>query len=254
MVQARWLISFFVLGVLCAVSVSAGTIVWNFDGPGTQLPAGVVDGDEVDSWRQNPGAADLGLGAFTLESGKLIQTYDSLAEGALPYDGTEGGIHGTGIQVGNFGFDWNGTGVALNLADVVTNYPYFIVGGKFGWSTDTTIGGVFYCVFDGAPWFANNLTFSTITTNVQGRHVVDMTAITPRQGAYAGELDAILWDVYALWFSGLVSPSEMATQWPAEFDNDPQVTYSSIDWIALTDDADFRSDYVPVSISLFELQ
>jgi len=32
------------------------------------------------------------------------------------------------------------------------------------------------------------------------------------------------------------------------------VTYSSIDWIALTDDADFRSDYVPVSISLFELQ
>ncbi|HOE95116.1 MAG TPA: hypothetical protein PK847_00890 [Candidatus Sumerlaeota bacterium] len=222
--------------------VRAGTIVWDFDTTDSttiNLEAGAIDGDALapEWWRYiNDGVGSyLIADEFVFEDGWFTLTFSAYEEGSMPFQN-----HGSGIDVGSM----ISGGTELGLANVDTDYPYMIWYGELGWSTDNEIGSRFLFNVADRTWFGTQYNIS-FTPNERGRHVVDLSSVAQASGqAYGGTLNGFWWDVFGIWRTPTASealPDFMAERWINEFDNDPSVTFLTIDWFALTDDPDFRS-------------
>ncbi len=216
-------------------SATPRAIVWDFDGPTSDLELNTVDGDVVipEGWRRFPINGDPLAGELRIEDGRLVHTFTGLPEGSLPTE-----IHMTGTAVGNF-FFFTPPGTALNLEDVAHNFPYLIFKGRIGWGANKPVGATIYANIDTESWFENRIEIAAIRTNKEERQVLDLRQATQVTGQYDGTLIGLLIDWYALWYEG-ASPAFMASQWEQEFDSDPEATFLSLDWIALSRNERFR--------------
>ncbi|HOE95111.1 MAG TPA: hypothetical protein PK847_00865 [Candidatus Sumerlaeota bacterium] len=250
------------LGIMILLALSAavgqaGTIVWDFDGATAGLEAGAIDGDThtPEGFRPNPTQVNVGLSAsnFNVENGRLIQTYAELPTGEVPTTDASY-IHCTGVIVGDLRGVYPGatTPTLLNLTNIETDYPYLMLGGIHEWApAGGDVGMILFPVTtEAAAWFTNSLRLSNVVTNTYGRQVFDLTT-SIRTGSYSGTLQGIMFDFYGMW-TAAVDPTFMKAKWESEFN--PATTRVELDWVALTDDPDFRASYVPVELSRFTLE